>query len=67
MSYVYFTEEQKERANSIDLVDFLQRQGEKMLPSGRDKRLSSDHSITVRGNSWYDSKSSGKLLDIDFV
>ena len=54
MSYVYFTEEQKERANSIDLVDFLQRQGEKMLPSGRDKRLSSDHSITVRGNIWYD-------------
>ena len=32
MPYVYFTEEQKERANSIDLVDFLQRQGEKMLP-----------------------------------
>ena len=29
MPYVYFTEEQKERANSIDLVDFLQRQGEK--------------------------------------
>lgn len=34
MSYVYFTEEQKERANSIDLVDFLQRQGEKCFHPG---------------------------------
>ena len=67
MSYVYFTEEQKERANSIDLVDFLQRQGEKMLPSGRDKRLSSDHSITVRGNSWYDHAIEKGGLAIDFV
>ena len=38
MGYVYFTDEQKERANSVDLVDFLHRQGEKLLPSGRDKR-----------------------------
>ena len=67
MSYVYFTEEQKERANSIDLVDFLQRQGEKMLPSGRDKRLSSDHSITVRGNIWYDHAIEKGGLAIDFV
>ena len=67
MPYVYFTEEQKERANSIDLVDFLQRQGEKMLPSGRDKRLSSDHSITVRGNSWYDHAIEKGGLAIDFV
>lgn len=37
--YVHFTEEEKQRANSVDLVDFLQRQGERLLPSGRDKRL----------------------------
>ena len=48
--YVYFTKEQKQRANSVDLVDFLQRQGEKLLPSGRDKRLDSDKGITIRGN-----------------
>lgn len=52
--YIFFTEEQKQRANSVDVVDFLQRQGEKLLPSGKDKRLASDHSITVRGNRWYD-------------
>lgn len=54
MGYVYFTEEQKERANSVDLVDFLQRNREKLLPSGREKRWERDHSVTVRGNRWYD-------------
>ena len=54
MGYVYFTEEQKERANSVDLVDFLQRNQEKLLPSGREKRWERDHSVTVRGNRWYD-------------
>ena len=53
-TYIHFTEEQKQRANSVDLVEILQRQGEKLLPSGREKRLASDHSITVRGNVWYD-------------
>ena len=50
MPYIHFTEEQKLRANSVDLVEFLRRQGEKLIPSGRDKRLASDHSITVRGS-----------------
>ncbi|MDU7250775.1 MAG: DUF3991 and toprim domain-containing protein [Clostridium sp.] len=65
--YIYFTDEQKERANSVDLVDFLQRQGEKLLPSGRDKRLGSDHSITVRGNRWYDHASEEGSYAIDLV
>lgn len=54
MGYVYFTEEQNQRACSVDLVDLLRRQGEKLLSAGREGRLSSDHSITVRGNTWYD-------------
>jgi hypothetical protein len=65
--YIYFTDEQKERANSVDLVDFLQRQGEKLLPSGRDKRLARDHSITVRGNRWYDHASEEGSYAIDLV
>ncbi len=43
--FVYFTDEQKQRANEVDLEDFLSRQGEKLLRSGREKRLASDHSI----------------------
>ncbi len=52
--YIPFTEEQKLRAGEVDLEDFLLRRGEKLLVSGREKRLASDHSITVRGNEWYD-------------
>ena len=52
--YIEFTPEQKERAATVDLKEFLLRQGEKLIKSGREKRLASDHSITVRGNRWYD-------------
>ena len=44
MPYIHFTEDQKLRANSVDLVEFLRRQGEKLISSGQDKRLTSDHS-----------------------
>ena len=54
MPYIHFTEEQKRFAASVDLVEFLRQRGEKLLPSGHEKRLDSDHSITVRGNELYD-------------
>ena len=54
MPYIHFTGEQKRLAASVDLVEFLRQRGEKLLPSGHEKRLDSDHSITVRGNAWYD-------------
>lgn len=52
--YIHFTEEQKLRAGAIDLEEFLRCRGEKLIASGREKRLTGDHSITVRGNEWYD-------------
>ena len=67
MGYVYFTDEQKQRANAVDLEDFLYRQGEKLLKSGREKRLASDHSITVRGNQCFDHASEKGGCAIDFV
>ncbi len=66
-SFIYFTDEQKRRANSVNLVELLQRRGEKLLPSGRDKRLASDHSITVRGNQWFDHATGEGGLAVDFV
>ena len=54
MPYIDFTEEQKLRASRVDLVEFLRSQGEKLIPSGPEYRLTSDHSVTVRGNEWYD-------------
>ncbi|ACL77049.1 DUF3991 domain-containing protein [Ruminiclostridium cellulolyticum] len=65
--YIHFTEEQKQRANSVELEDFLERQGEQLIRSGRDKRLKSDHSITVRGNRWFDHSTEKGGLAIDFV
>lgn len=67
MPYIHFTEEQKLRANSVDLAEFLRRQGEKLIPSGRDRRLASDHSITVRGSQWYDHASEEGGGAISFV
>lgn len=43
MSYIHFTEEQKLRASEVDLVEFLRRQGEKLIRSGPEYRLDSDH------------------------
>ena len=48
-------------------MDLLRRRGEKLLPSGRDKRLVSDHSVTVRGNQWFDHATEQGGLAIDFV
>lgn len=52
--YGKYTKDQVERANQIDLEELLRRNGEKLTPSGREKRLESDHSITVRGCQWFD-------------
>lgn len=45
--YIHFTDEQKQRAAEVDLEEFLRQRGEKLLPSGRDKRLDRDHSVTI--------------------
>ncbi len=49
-----YTKEQIARANQTDLEELLRMRGEKLIRSGREKRLESDHSITVHGNQWYD-------------
>ena len=52
--FVYFTSAEKRQANEVDLPSFLRDRGEKLLRAGREYRLASDHSITVRGAMWYD-------------
>ena len=65
--YIPFTTEQKERAASVDLEEFLRRRGEKLITSGRDKRLASDHSITIRGCEWFDHATEQGGRAISFV
>ena len=54
MPYIHFTEEQKRQANQVDLVEFLRFKGEPLIRSGPEFRMSSNHSVTVQGNEWYD-------------
>ena len=65
--YIHFTDEQKQRANSIDLADFLRRQGEQLTRSGREWRWKRHDSVTVRGNLWFRHSSRQGGLAIDFV
>ena len=66
-AYIHYTEEQKRRANEVDLEEFLRRRGERLLPSGRDKRLASDRSVTIRGSEWYDHETQQGGHAIDFL
>ena len=54
MPYIEFTDSQKQRAAAVDLEAFLLSRGERLLREGRESRLASDHSVTVRGNEWFD-------------
>ena len=65
--FIPFTEEQKQQANEIDLEEFLRMRGEKLIPSGREKRLESDHSVTIRGNEWFDHATREGGNPISFV
>ena len=62
MSYIPFTDEQKQLANSVDLEQFLRMRGEKLERVGREHKLiyydsSGKHdSITLRGSTWFDHK-----------
>ena len=66
-NYVAFTPEQKERAATVDLEEFLFHQGEKLIKSGREKRLASDHSVTVRGCEWFDHASNEGGRAVSFI
>lgn len=49
-TYIHFTDRQKERANSVDLEEFLRRWGEKLLRAGQELRLARIRHIAVRGS-----------------
>jgi len=51
--YIPFSEEQKIRANNIDLVDFLRSQGEEVTRSGHEWRWKRHDSLTINGSRWY--------------
>ena len=67
LTYIHFTDEQKQKAASVDLEAFLRSRGERLISSGRDKRLASDHSVTICGNEWYDHAEEKGGTAVSFV
>ena len=65
--YIPFTDEQKNRANSVDLADFLRSQGEEITRAGHDWRWTRHDSVTIRGNQWFQHSANKGGLAIDFV
>jgi hypothetical protein len=65
--YIYFTPEEKARAQNTDLVSLLRAQGERPVRSGREFRTPNDPSITVRGNKWFDHSARVGGYAVSFV
>lgn len=60
-----FTKEQIRKANQVDLPTYLQRHNIALIKQGKEYRLKENHSVTVRGNVWYehDGQYGGKAID----
>lgn len=54
MPYVYFTQEERQRARMTDLAAFLRERGESIHRSGSEHMwLCSGQKVTLRGNLWF--------------
>ena len=67
MEYIPFTEEQKQRANATDLVEFLKSQGEEVIRSGKEWRWKRHDSVTIEGNRWYRHSRKEGGFAVEFV
>ena len=62
-----YTQEQIDRANQVNLEQFLRSQGEELMKSGREYRWKNHDSFTVKGNKWFRHSQSKGGYPIDFV
>lgn len=62
-----FTEEQKERANAVPIMDILKREHEEVERSGNEWRWKRHGSVTFRGNRWYRHSQQMGSHAIDFM
>ena len=65
--FIYFTEEQKERANAVPIMDILKREHEEVERSGNEWRWKRHGSVTFRGNRWYRHSQQVGSHAIDFM
>ena len=50
--FIYFTEEQKERANAVPILNILRDMHEEVEKAGNEWRWKRHRSVTFRGNRW---------------
>lgn len=62
-----YTQEQIDRENQVDLVQFLHSKGETLIKSGNEYRWKRHDSLTVKGNKWFRYSQSKGGYPIDFV
>ena len=62
-----YTQEQIDRANRVDLVQFLHSQGETVIKSGNEYRWKRHDRLTVKVNKWFRHSLSKGGYPIDFV
>ncbi len=66
--YIHYTDEQKDRARTTDLVSLLERQGEQLKKSGREYLWGDgSNKVTIRGNLWFHQYERVGGDAIDFV
>lgn len=65
--FIYFTEEQKERANTVPIMDILKQEHEEVERSGNEWRWKRHRSVTFRGNRWYRHSQQMGSHAIDFM
>lgn len=62
-----YTQEQIDRANQINLEDFLRSQGEQLIKSGNEYRWKRHDSLTIKGNKWFRHSQSKGGYPVEFV
>ena len=62
-----YTQAQIDRANAVNLEDFLRAQGETLVRSGKEYRWKAHDSLTVCGNKWFRHSQSTGGYPVDFV
>ena len=67
-NYIHYTQEQKDRARTTDIVDLLERQGERLKRSGKEYQWrDGSEKVTIRGNLWFHQYEEVGGDAIDFV
>lgn len=64
---MYYSKEQLNRANQMDLEQFLRNRGETLIKSGREYRWARHDSVTICKNRWYRHSQSTGGYPINFV